>query len=186
MSDVDDYILDSIRTWVWSGFYSPGQVHRLIEDILEEGADEEMLRASVQPEFDQKKADEATWPETTDCDRLDNAFELLNAQGIIAPHNTGYTMSDGQEDVGDALRQRGEQGIKGSCFYHGQDRDRAINGGGLMLAFGDLNDNATQITEVGAIIASVLQECGLPVDWDGDPKTRLHLPHFDWKQRSTY
>lgn len=58
MSDVNDYILDSIRTWVWSGFYSPDEVDLMIDDILEEGADEEMISV---PPSQTAIADSAIW-----------------------------------------------------------------------------------------------------------------------------
>ena len=35
MSDTDEYILNAIRKHVWSGFYSPDDVHQLIDDLLE-------------------------------------------------------------------------------------------------------------------------------------------------------
>jgi len=35
MSNTNEYILNAIKNWVWSGFYSPDQVEALIDDILE-------------------------------------------------------------------------------------------------------------------------------------------------------
>lgn len=52
MSETDEYILNSIKNWVWSGFYSPDEVDAMIDDILEEDADVVMLRGAVGPEFD--------------------------------------------------------------------------------------------------------------------------------------
>jgi hypothetical protein len=183
MSEADDYILDAIRNWVWSGFYSPDEVNALIDDILEDDADEAMLRAAVAPEFERKAAAEASWPDTTDCDRLDHAFEELNARGVIALHNAGYTMSDGIGDVSQVLHERGRKGIKGYCFYHGQDVERAVAGGGLMVAFGDLDDDKTKKAEIGRLVKDVLQESGLAVEWNGDPETRLNVPGLAWKRR---
>ncbi len=183
MSETDQYILNAIKNWVWSGFYSPDEADEMIDDILEDDADEAMLRAAVVPEFDKKAAAEASWPETTDCDRLDQAFEDLNARGVIALHNAGYTMSDGISDVSEALHELGRTGIKGYCFYHGQDVERAVDGGGLMIAFGDLDDDKAQKAKVGQVVRDVLQEFGFAIEWSGDPETRLNLPAFDWKRR---
>jgi len=183
MNDTDQYILDSIRTWVWSGFYSPAEVDQNIDDILEPDADEAMLRAAVLPEFEKKAAAEASWPEQTDCDRLDDAFEELNAAGIIALHNAGYTMSDGHEDVGEELHRRGGKGIRGYCFYHGQDLERAVQGEGLMLAFGDLDAEDAQKVVIGREVKQALERAGLSVNWIGDANTRLALPNLDWKRR---
>lgn len=116
MSGTDEYILDSIKKAVWSGFYGPADVQQIIDDILEDDADEEMLRSAVAPEFVRKSVEELTWPEMTDCDRLDRAFNSLNENGIIALHNAGYTMSDGHEDVGHVLHERERRCVRGYCF----------------------------------------------------------------------
>src|SRR5262245_54432258 len=183
MSETDLYILNAIKNWVWSGFYSPDEADAMIDDILEDDADEAMLRAAVAPEFGKKAAAEASWPDRTDCDRLDQAFEELNARGVVALHNAGYTMSDGISDVSEALHERGRKGMKGYCFYHGQDVERAVAGGGLMIAFGDFDDDKIKKTKVGELVKAVLQESGIAVDWNGDPETRLNLPTLDWKRR---
>lgn len=183
MNENTDYVFNAIKSWVWSGFYSPDEVDAMIDDILEDDADEAFLRAAVAPEFDRKTAAEASWPETTDCDRLDEAFDKLNSRGIVALHNAGYTMSDGFTEVAEVLHARGRKGIQGYCFYHGQDLERAVEGGGLMLAFGDLDDEKTKKTEIGRLVKGVLQESGLTVEWSGDPEARLNLPRLDWKRR---
>jgi hypothetical protein len=183
MSETDEYILNAIKNWVWSGFYSPDEVDTMIDDILEDDADEAMLRAAVAPDFDRKAVAEASWPDTTDCDRLDQAFDELNSCGVIALHNAGYTMSDGIGDVSEVLHERGREGIKGYCFYHGQDVEGAVRGGGLMLAFGNLDDDKPKKTEIGRLVKEVLQDHGLAVEWNGDPETRLNMPGLDWKRR---
>jgi Domain of unknown function (DUF6891) len=183
MNETDKYILDAIEAWVWSGFYDPSEVNRMIDDILENDADEKMLRAAVQPAFDRKSVAEASWPEETDCDRLDRAFNTLNLHGVIALHNAGYTMSDGLDDVGDVLRERGRSGVIGYCFYHGQDVERAVGGGGLFIAFGDLDSDKSQKAEVGAAVREILQQHLFRVEWDGDSETRLEIPDLDWKRR---
>ena len=183
MNETDEYILNAIKTWVWSGFYDPDEVDAMIDDILEDDADEAMLRGAVAPEFAKKTAAEASWPNTTDCDRLDQAFAKLNSRGIIALHNAGYTMSDGISDVSEVLHERGRTGTKGYCFYHGQDLERAVAGHGLTIAFGDLDDDKLKKTEVGHLVKDVLQESGFTVEWNGDSETRLNLPKIDWKRR---
>lgn len=183
MSDSNEYILGLIKTHVWSGFYSEEDVYQMIEDVLDDDADEAFLRAAVRPEFLRKRQAEVTWPATTDCDRLDDAFAELNACGLIALHNTGMTMSDGQEDVDQALRERGRSGIKGYCFHHGQDLDRAVNGYGLWIAFGDLDANPEQKKAVGQQVKACLERHGLQVEWNDDPEKRLVIPKIDWKRR---
>jgi hypothetical protein len=183
MNQSDHYILDSIKAWVWSGFYSPSEVDEMIGEILEPDANEAMLREAAVQEFDKKAAAESSWPATTDCDRLDQAFAEVNSRGIIALQNAGYTMSDGTSDVSEVLHARGGKGVQGYCFYHGQDVERAVVGGGTMIAFGALDNETTQKTEVGRFVKDVLQQFGFAVEWNGDPESRLNLPGIDWKRR---
>lgn len=183
MTDTDTYILDCIRVWVWSGFYDAERVDEMIDDVLEDDADEDLLRAAVAPEFARKAAAEAQWPATTDCDRLDQAFAALDAGGIIALQNAGYSMSDGLDEVSEVLAQRGRRGVVGYCFYHGQDLERALDGQGLSIAFGALADETALKTAVGERICALLRHHGFSVEWDGDPERRIALPRFDWKRR---
>ena len=185
MNETNEYILNAIKTWVWSGYYSPTHVDEMIDDILEDDADETFLRAAVGPEFVKKAAAEASWPDTTDCDRLDAAFAELNSRGIIALHNAGFTMSDGRSDVDEVLHQRGRKGVKGYCFYHGQDIERAVAGAGLLLAFGDFADDKIKKAEIGRAVIEALANVGFAVEWSGDPEKRLSIPTLDWKRRGS-
>ena len=183
MSDTEKYILETIKTCVWSGFYSPEDVQHVIDDILEADVNENMLRAAVAPEFGKKAEAEARWPDETDCDRLDDAFESMNSEGIIGLQNAGYTMSDGMADVGEELQLRERSGVKGYCFYHGQDLDRAVSGGGLVLAFGDLNDEQDARIKVGKLVRDIVERHGFDTEWDDDPETRINIPEIEWKRR---
>jgi len=81
------------------------------------------------------------------------------------------------------LRERGRSGIRGYCFYHGQDVERAVNGGGLWIAFGDLDAIPEQKSLMGRQIKACLERHGLKVEWNGDPERRLAIPKLDWKRR---
>lgn len=95
MNQDELYIVDEIKTWVWSGCYDAQQVNQFLSDILEGDVDEEMLRAITDDEFEKKKQQEQSWPSRTDCDKLDDAFRDLNSSMIIALQNSGYTTDDG-------------------------------------------------------------------------------------------
>jgi hypothetical protein len=183
MSETDDYVLGCIKTWVWSGFYGPDDIQEMIGDVLEHDADEAMLRAAVESELAAKATAEKTWPRVTDCDRLDAVFAELARGGVIALQNAGYTMSDGYSDVAERLAERDRDQVKGYCFYHGQDLERAVAGGGLMLAFGNLDAEPAGKHAVGELVAVALRKAGFEVDWNGDPEKRIHLLRIDWKRR---
>jgi hypothetical protein len=184
MSETDNDILESIKSWIWSGFYDPDEIQVMIGDILEEDADEAMLRGAVEPEFDRKHDAEQSWPVETDCDRLDAAFAELSDNGILALHNAGYTMSEGISDVTEVLKELGRDGLRGYCFYHGQDVERALAGGGLYIAYGDLHDETSKSVTVGEAVRKVLEQHGFKVAWNGTADDRIHVPLFDWKRRS--
>ena len=183
MNDNEQYAIDTVRQWVWSGFYSQDDVHDMIEDILEDDVDDDKVRSTVAPEFEKKALAEAGWPQVTDCDRLDEAFGSLNDRGIIALQNAGYTMSDGLSDVGEELACRDRSEVKGYCFYHGQNLERAMAGDGLWLAFCDLEGSDEGKRAVASLVVEALTKVGLQAEWDGEPSTRIHLPKIDWKRR---
>ncbi|MHC4401281.1 MAG: DUF6891 domain-containing protein [Planctomycetota bacterium] len=183
MTETDKYILDSIRKWVWSGFYSPAEADCMIDDILEEDADEKMLREAVAPEFAKKREAEKGWPDVTDCDRLDAVFDALEKRGVLCLHNAGYTMSDGHEDALEVLSGQPKGKFFGYSFYHGQDVERAIDGGGLMLAFDHVDGDVPDKVEVGVAMKEELEKAGFILEWDGTSQKRINIPSFDWKRR---
>lgn len=156
----------------------------MIDDILEDDADEEMLRAAVAPEFAKKRQAENQWPKVTDCDRLDSAFRALDKRGILGLHNAGYTMSEGHTDAFEMLARQPKGRYFGYCFYHGQDVDRAVDGAGLMLAFDHVEGDVPDKLRVGVTVREELEKVGFSLDWDGTVKRRIDIPSFDWKRRS--
>jgi hypothetical protein len=183
MSDSTEYGVDAVKKWVWSGFCTPADVDEMVDDVLDEDSDEGAIRATIAPEFARKRAAEAGWPSETDCDRLDAAFVELNASGIIALHNTGYTMSDGRDIVGIELEKRDREAVVGYCYYHAQDVERALECGGLWIAFGDLDNTPEGKVAVGRRVVAELERHGFHAAWDGDPERRIGVPEFDWKRR---
>jgi hypothetical protein len=142
--------------------------------------------AAVDAAFASLARDKATWPATTDCDRLDGVFAALNARGIIALQNAGYTQSDGYDDVRQSHHERSDRDrVIGYCFYHGQDLERAVHGQGLHLAFGpmDAKKEETEGPRIGAIIVEELARAGFAVRWDGTFDQRIFIPTIDWKRR---
>jgi hypothetical protein len=154
--------------------YSPGELDAA---EVEEAVDEAIAR---------HEAAKLNWPELTDCDRLDEAFDKINRRGIIGLQNAGYTQSDGYDDFREAYHNASDSAaILGYCFYHGQDLERAVAGGGLYLAFGPVDGQLEQTKgpEVGRIIVEELHRAGFEAAWDGSFDHRIHIPRFDWKKR---
>lgn len=118
---------------------------RIIEIFCEEMyAPGELDAAEVEAAVDEAIANhekaKRNWPEVTDCDRLDKAFGAINKRNIIGLQNAGYTQSDGYDDFREAYHDSSNKAaVIGYCFYHGQDLERAVAGGGLFLAFGPVD-----------------------------------------------
>lgn len=183
LNEDEQYVADQVRLWVWSGFYDEAEVVENMEDILQGDEDVSKLRAVIVEEFRRKAGQEAEWPGRTDCDRIDAVFRDLNNVRIVALQNAGYTLSDGHSDVGEVHATQPHGTFKGYCFYHGQDLERAIDGHGLMLAYGDMKDTAAGKAEVAAAIIDALARNGLQAEWDGNVDTRINVPKLQWQRR---
>lgn len=185
MTDDEQYVADSIDNWVRAGFYTHDDIEQMVDDIIEEDVDADEMKSLIGPKLRAKLREERSWPAVTDCDRLDQVFYALHEQGICSLANAGYTMSDGYSDVSEAVADAPDGHYTGFCFYHGQDVERAIEGEGVMLAFGDLGDDAARSVQVGQVIVDALKLAGFQADWDGTTQTRINLPVFDWKRRAS-
>lgn len=181
-------VLEEISTLVRSGFYDKDRLMPIfLEEMYEPGElDEASVAAAIDAATEEWNQEKKQWPAVTDCDRLDNAFAAINKRGVIALQNAGYTQSDGHDDFRAAYGQHPNKSeVIGYCFYHGQDLERAVRGGGLYLAFGPTDPAAedTQGPQVGTIVREELERVGLKVDWDGTFAKRMHVPHLIWQKR---
>ncbi|MFC7105014.1 DUF6891 domain-containing protein [Nonomuraea rubra] len=110
----------------------------MIETWADEVEDRELLdeavRGVVAEEFAGHLAAQAGWPAVTDNDRLSLAMGELAMAGIVAREHYTCCMSCGIAEMGREIS--GLSGVRGYVFYHGQDVERAVAGGGVYLAFG--------------------------------------------------
>jgi hypothetical protein len=185
---LDSRLLQQIRHLVRGGFVNRNRAVEIIcEELYAPGelpADE--VATAVDLAFKELEREAADWPAVTDCDRLDTAFAALLARGIVALQNTGYTQSDGHADVmGFSERHSAQAEFSGYCFYHGQDLERAVDGGGLHLSFGPIDPSKERSTgpAVGQAIVEELNRAGLRTEWNGTFDQRIFIPTFDWKYR---
>jgi hypothetical protein len=181
-------ILSRLQSLVWAGEFDEGDVALYIRDHYGEldEAGKGWLLEVIRSEFESKRKAEEAWPKVTDFDRLDRAFTLLEAQGVIALHRAGYTQSDGHEEVEDAYNEAGGKSseYKAYCFYTEQDQEHTLGGGDLYIAFGHLSGNDAKGVKVGKMLRAALEREGFRVEWDGTFKTRLIVKEFLWRRRS--
>lgn len=183
VTDNEKYVEMCISSWVWAGFYAPEEIREMMNDVLEPDCNLGSLEALLVAQLELKTAAEISWPKQTDCDRLDGVFHHLCDTGICALSNAGYTMSDGYTDVAEVVAQAPKGHYYGYCFYHGQDVERAVEGQGMMVAFGDLSNDPARDCVVGCAVAKALSDAGFVVVWDGTDNTRINIPSLDWKRR---
>ena len=181
-----------VNEWIWYGYSSAETIHRWIgeNDAAGDGFDLAWIQGFADRTLARKRAAEVQWPSRTDNDRLDAAFASLNRQGICAVQWAGDTMQDGEQAVADALEEATEAEVPedhywACCFFHSQDMDRALDGQGLLLAFGALgSDEEADSVRVGQLVCEVLQQEGLATPWNGRADSRIELPSLRWQRRT--
>lgn len=185
---LDTDIKKEIANFVRTGFYDAEEIVEILTEEMydPEEVDPDEVLSQVEKEFEKLEQEKSTWSAVTDCDRLENVFISLRAQGILASHNAGTTQSDGYDDfIQEYDESPDKSSISGYCFYHGQDLERVTETGILNLAFGpvDANEEATKGIAVGDIVKAELEKAGFTVQWDGTFDQRISIPGFVWQKR---
>lgn len=184
---MDPEVLTYVDHFVRAAFDEPDRITDIIcEEIYEPGdLDRDEVVAAISAAVARRENAKSTWPPETDNDRLERAFEALNRRGVVALHNAGNTQSDGYGDFLDRLEETGPAGVIGYCFYHWQDVERALDGGGLYLAFGprDSDEEPDGGVAVGRIVVGELDRVGLATSWNGTFSQRILIDNFEWQRR---
>ncbi|MFT7835437.1 hypothetical protein Q5530_04705 [Saccharothrix sp. BKS2] len=139
-------------------------------------------RAVVERVWRERVAEQEGWPGTTDVDRLLSVFEDLEAGGVVARADFTCCQTCGHAEIGDEAAE----GAHGYVFFHRQDTEGAVHGGGVWLAFGSLVDGGDPVaadTAVAREVVEALTAGGLPVEWDGSVRTRVRVGPLDWRKR---
>jgi hypothetical protein len=198
MADVDPalraHLSEQLRVDVRSGFHDEDEILERTRDRIQDevddadGALERELNTEARRLIAEQRALEATWTSPTTNDAIDRAFAELDAGGIVALQNAGYTMSDGWSDVNEIASDRADAGNtpRGATFYHGQDLERGVDGQGLMLAFGSYaggEEHEQASLAVAREICDVLARHGVTTTWKGNVDARIAIAPFEWRKR---
>ncbi|MBC8074125.1 MAG: hypothetical protein IAG13_37745 [Deltaproteobacteria bacterium] len=188
-----EYLRARVDTAVRGGFLDAEQIaDEIAEWVADELDDEEATDELVQlatTKLAALREAEATWTQRTTNDAIDAAFAELEAAGIIALQNAGYTQTEGWEDVAQAADERvPKRGVplRGAVFYHGQDLERGVAGQGLMIAFGAFEDGPRHEAESLAIareLCEMLTRHGVAHVWNGSIDQRVGVTPFAWQRR---
>jgi hypothetical protein len=192
MSIDREYAVIQVRYRVASGFWGAEEI---TETVIEEcfdpaqvtGDDKAWVARLIEEAILKQAEAEKSWPAVTDWDRLDQVFQKLDRSGIIALHHAGMTQSDGTDDITEVYHDRGgkDSSVIGYCFYHHQDVQRAIDGHGLLLTFGDIAGDNAKGVDIGRRIAAALQRSGFRVIWNGAIEQRINIEGIRWQKRCT-
>jgi hypothetical protein len=126
-----------------------------------------------------------SWPQETDCDRLDFAFLVLEEEhGIVARQNFSCCLTDGHSEIWAEIRQvQAQRPVQGYVFYHEQDTENVAQHGELFLAYGAVGDGEEAQVAVAQRVVAALLEAGFTVSWSGSAKERIVVKGLDWKKR---
>lgn len=188
-SEVEDWIRGQIERDVAAGFLTRDEILQSATDCFADELPEEEIVAFAASIIDeviaQHRADQANWPETTDCDRLDAAFRSLEAKGIVARQNFSCCGNCGSSEIWDEVGKAKREGrhARGYAFFHMQDTENAVEGRGLYLNYGASEDGEEAWVGVGHEIQQELENHGLSTNWDGTLGMRIGVS-LEWKRRS--
>jgi len=140
---------------------------------------EEQIAAIVDEAWREHLAEQATWPPMTDVDRLNRAFATLDASGIVARQNFSCCQNCGHGEIRD--ERPDDAPSHGYTFFHVQDTEAAVDGGGLYLAYGSFEPDS-DAAGVGRRVSEALRAEGLSVEWNGSTNTRI-LVKLEWRRR---
>lgn len=177
-----------IRREVAGGFYDDDAVLRNAVDVFAGEFDADVLRTKSQAFLRDALADhraaQQSWPDETDCDRLDAACDALEAQGIVCRQNFTCCGTCGAAEIRDEMHATEAAGgmVRGYAFYHAQDTDAAVDGGGLYLNYGAVTDDDDDAVAIGRLVAQEMSAHGLTVSWSGNLRQRIGVS-IDWKRR---
>jgi hypothetical protein len=122
-------------------------------------------------------AEQATWPQRTDVDALEAAFDELEDSGIVASENFACCARCGHGEI----RGEMDEDSRGYVFFHQQRTEAAVRDDLLYLCFGAAA--AYDPVDVGREVVGRLRDEGLPVEWNEDPDTAILVKPILWRKR---
>jgi hypothetical protein len=188
MKEVEEELRGFIQGEVVAGFDLPEDILDAAIEVVVSPEDADRMRPRAQALLTAAIADqaerEASWPEVTDCDRLDRAFDQLEREGIVARQHFSCCGTCGVAEIHQEITDATERNlpIRGYAFYHVQDTESAVEGHGIYLNYGACKEGHDAAVAIGHEVAKTLESHGLRVEWSGSLDQRIGVP-MDWKRR---
>jgi hypothetical protein len=131
----------------------------------------------VDPLWRERLAEQATWPECTDVDALEVAFEGLEDLGIVAREDYACCARCGHSEIRGEL----DEDSRGYVFFHGQSTQGAVEGGLLYLYFGAAKPH--RVEDVAQDVVDRLRAEGLAAQWNGEANSAILVEPIVWRKR---
>ncbi len=182
MDEIREDLERRVHELVYGGFTPRGELVQMavefIQDEWEGDGLQELAEKLVADDLAAHAAEQVTWEGPTDCDRLDLAFAALERDGITARQDFTCCQSCGHAEIGEEMAE----GARGYTFFHQQDTESAVEGRGVMLAYGATEPGEEACVAIGQAIVAALDHAGLEPDWNGSSDRRIFVP-MDWRKR---
>ena len=154
-----------------SGFFSSEEIIEILEDqFIEEDIDFSGENISLNDFANENFS------------KLENAFNLLSAEGIVAIHNCGFDIEEGVADAFELFVHLSNNKFKpqGFCFYTLDDVEEAIWDNKLKITFGDYENDEAKALEIGKIVAKYLKDENFEINWDETVNNQIEINPFNW------
>lgn len=132
-----------------------------------------------------QRAEQKCWPTVTDFDRLQRAFDRLEASGIVCRHNFSCCGSCASGEIWDEIHAEEEGGrkIRGAAHYDMQGTEAAVEHGSFCFSYTSAEPWSEKASvAIARELAAALEHEGLKTDWDGTYQKRVCV-ELDWKRR---
>jgi hypothetical protein len=164
------------------GYLDAEEVAEVLSDeFLEDAADNALTEARlsqiVTSAWQSRLTEQATWPERTDPDSIEEAFARLDTHGIAALEDFTCCASCGHTEI---WAQMDDASI-GYVFFHEQATSTAVSRGELNLYYGALDPE--RVAEVARSIVAELARADLTVAWDGNTAKAIAATPIAWLRR---
>lgn len=186
--DIADSIAELIAREVAAGFTPAAEIVTAAVEFVSGEASPDVVRAyaesRVRSALQEHRDAQSSWPERTDCDRLDAAFAKLDAIGVVARQNFSCCQNCGHGEIWDEINGRAPTlpAARGYVFYHCQDTESAVEGDSLFLAYGSVAESDAAAVDVGHEIVQALRAEGMDPQWNGSLRARIRVP-VEWRRR---
>ena len=163
-----EYLIDLLTK---SGFFSAEEIIEILEDQFIE---EEIDFSGYEITLNDYSAENFS--------RLENAFNNLADERIVAIHNCGYDIEEGVADAFELFVHLNNNKFKaeGFCFYTFEDIEDAILDDKLKITFGDFENDEEKALEIGKTVSKCLKEEGFNINWDETINNQIEIDPFEW------